>query len=117
MAAIKEWCAARPKDKDNKDDQKFPPVTGELRKLTVCSASTLLERFDSTMRRIGRDSLVKNMSGLRLRGFNAHHFVEMVTRKGDPVRSTALDKLRLLTFGSPALRFVLHHINTCFNKP
>lgn len=55
------------------NNQKFPPVTGALRKLTVCSASSLLERFDSTMGRIGRDALVKDMSGLRNRGFNAHH--------------------------------------------
>ena len=68
MAAIKEWCAARPRGEDKR--KTFQPIIGSLRKFTVCSASTLLERFDMTMGRIGKNSLVGNMSGLRYRGFN-----------------------------------------------
>lgn len=90
----------------------FPPVTASLRKLTVCAASILLERFDRTMQKLNMDSLVHNMTALRSRGFHANDFVKMVLWKGDPTPLTGQQTLKFLTFGSPALRFILHQIHT-----
>lgn len=110
MQSIKDWVAKKTTEGDKPTN--FPPITGSLRKLTVCAASTLLERFDRTMATVDRNSLVGDMTVLRNRGFNSNHFAEMVHRKGDPDLVTGKDKLTFLTFGSPALRFIFHQLHT-----
>ena len=111
MGAIKDWYKKKP-EKSGEKQNNFPPVTGSLRKLTVCAASTLLERFDRTMGRIVRSSLVEDMSNLRNWGFNANHFMDMVLRKGNANPFTGLDRLNFLAFGSPALGFILYQLHT-----
>lgn len=97
---------------DGEKKTNSPPVTASLRNLTVCAASTLLERFDRTMEKMNRNWLVDSMTALRNQGFNAKHFVDMVLRKGDPRPLTGQQKLTFLTFGSPALRYLLHQLHT-----
>lgn len=109
MSAIKDWYAKRPQGDEKQTN--FSPVTGSLRKLTVCAASTLLECFDQTMGRMDKSSLVGDMTSLRSRGFNANHFIDMVLRKGDTSPPTGIDKLKFLAFGSPALRFILYQLH------
>lgn len=50
------------------------------------------------------------MAALRTKGFNAHHFVDLVKRKGDAETDTGREKLQFLTFGSPVLRYILHQV-------
>lgn len=122
LHTIKQWASHRGKESEQKKHN-FPPVTGSLRKLTMCAGSTLLDRFDHTMRKVGKSALVDDMSTLRTKCFNANHMVDMVLRKGDPLPSTGLEKLRFLTFGSPILRFLLHQIHiyvlpeSCQSRP
>lgn len=74
----------------------FPPVTGPLRHLSIAASSVLLDRFDRTLRKLGKNTLVEDTKTLRPKGFNAHHFITLVKRAGDPETSTGLEKLRFL---------------------
>lgn len=116
MRAIKDWVAKRPEKAERQTN--FPPVTGSLRKLTVCTAFALLERFDCTMERGNKSSLVADITSLRTRGFTANDLLEMVHRQGDPDLATGKDKLNFLVFGSPALRYILYQVSrTCYLNP
>ncbi|MCJ1426022.1 hypothetical protein MMC29_003924 [Sticta canariensis] len=64
------------------------------------------------MSKLHRSTLVKDMANLRSQGFNANHFIDMVLWKRDPSPTTGLEKVRFLTFGSPALRFILYQVHT-----
>lgn len=96
----------------NNPSTNFPQVTAELRKLTVTASSVLLYRFDQTLTSVNKSSLVQDMMALRNKGFNAHHFISMVKRRGDPVTDTVRDKARFMCYGSPALRFVYSQLHT-----
>ncbi len=95
----------------------FPSTTAPLRKLTVTASSVLLDRFDRTLSKVKKNTLVGDMAVLRSRGFNGHHFIHMVKRTGDPSTQTGLEKLRFLTFGSSDLRYILYQINTYVLPP
>ena len=110
MHAVKDWASQRPEKRSEKHNN-FPLVTRALRKLTVCAASLLLERFDRTMEKIRRSSLVEDMTSLRHRGFNANHLKDIQLQKADSTPLTALKKLKFLIFGSPPFRFILHQIH------
>lgn len=62
--------------------------------------------------KVDSNSLVPQMAILRTKGFNAHHFVSLVKRRGDAETSTGREKLQFLAFGSPALRYILHQVRT-----
>lgn len=62
--------------------------------------------------KIESNTLVPQMAALRNKGFNAHHLVTMVKRKGDAETDTGRHKLQFLTFGSPILRFIFHQVRT-----
>lgn len=61
---------------------------------------------------INKNSLVSYMTSLRHKGFKAHHFTEMVLRQSEESPRSALEKLKFLSFGSPALHFILFQIHT-----
>ena len=110
MQAIKNWYQKKKASNTQSRPTNFPPVTGLLRRLTICAASPLLERFGQTMYYLHRSALAKDMANLRSRGFNANHIIDMVMRRGETYPMTGFEKLRFLTYGSPALRFILHQI-------
>lgn len=57
------------------------------------------------------------MTNLRYRGFNVNHFVDVVRRKGDLQLTTEIEKLKFLTFSSPALRFIYYQLHTSVLPP
>ena len=64
------------------------------------------------MTRMSIGLLASKMASLQSQGFNGYHFVEMVLQKKDASPDMALEKLKFLTFGSLALRFILHQVKT-----
>jgi Helicase conserved C-terminal domain len=107
--AIANWTS---RESEPETKRSFPAITGPLRHLTIAASSVLLDRFDRTMRKLGKRALVEDMNVLRSKGFNAHHFIELVQRLGDTDPNTGLEKLRFLAFGSPKLRYILFQIKT-----
>lgn len=106
--AIKEWRGA-----DKAGQRSFPRIVGPLRRMTLLSTSTHLDRLEVTLRKAGLSGRVMDMRGLRERGFNVFDFVELVLRDGDPeFFSTGQSYLEFLTYGSPKSRYILKEIYT-----
>ena len=112
MQTIKNWYKKKRVANVSSQETNFPLITGSLRRLTICAASTLMERFNQTMHTLGRSALVEDMSNLRSRGFNANQTIDMVHQRGDVYPSNGFEKLRFLAKGSPALRFILYQVDT-----
>ena len=72
----------------------FPPITGPSRRLAITAKSTKLARFDEAMRKIGMNTLVKDMEGYRTKAHNVDWLVEMTRREGDWDPSTRLEKVQ-----------------------
>ncbi|KFY97411.1 hypothetical protein V500_02085 [Pseudogymnoascus sp. VKM F-4518 (FW-2643)] len=107
--AIKEWRGAS-KDGHGKS---FPRIGAPLRRMTLLSTSTHLERLENTLRKAGLTGHVMDMRGLRERGLNAFDLVGLVRREGDPEDlQTGLQHLKFLSYGSPKLRYVLNEVLT-----
>lgn len=115
---VKSWInvPAKPGIKHSKQ-KNFPLVVAALKKLTVTAASVLQDRFDRTFEKVGKTSLVANMSMLRLKSFNGHHFIEMVKRVGDSTTNTDREKVKFLAYGSSVLRYIYHQIATYVLRP
>lgn len=96
---------------------RFSPTAGPLRKLTIAASSVFLDQFDKTLDRVGKTSLVGDMEKLRTMAFNAYHFLQMVKRQGDVPVNTGLEKLKMLTYGSSALKYISHEVNTYYVLP
>lgn len=91
--------------------------SGRRLKRELFQAKTRMEvprmPIDRTTEKVGRYSLANDLTALRNRGFNAHHFIDMVLCRGDPQPLTSQQKLAFLTFGSPALSLILYQLHTC----
>ena len=88
----------------------FPAIAGVLCELNMLTASVTLKRFDESMRAMGLSTLVPGISHLREIGFNAHHFLQVAARKGDPLAETGFAKLKMMTHGSPKARYILSQL-------
>lgn len=110
MAAMKEY-RSRKSDEDGKRES-FPNVMASLRQLTIASASLILGRFDRTLRQMGFNTLVDDLNHFRAKNLGTREILALAKREGDAETNTGLEKLRFLTYGSPKLRFILHHIHT-----
>ena len=62
------------------------------------------------MRKIGMNTLVKDMEGYRTKAHNVDWLVEMTRREGDWDPSTRLERVQFLSEGSPTLRFILSQV-------
>lgn len=51
-------------DTSKKSIKPFPAITAPSRRLAIAAKSTKLARFDETMRRLGMNTLVKDMEGI-----------------------------------------------------
>lgn len=97
---VKSWVNVAAEPSKAKHQQKnFLPVVATLRKLMVTAASVLLDQIDRTLKKVGKTSLVTDMSVLRTKRFNAHHFIEMVKRAGDSTINTGREKVKFLAYG------------------
>ena len=90
----------------------FSAITGPLRWLTMVSASVLLNRFNRTLWRLRFNTLVNDMNRFWVKGLNAHHFIDIVKREGDPLTITELEKLQFLTYGSLTLTYIFYQLHT-----
>jgi hypothetical protein len=82
-----------------------------FKKLNVTSFSILLNRFDRTLIRLNKNSLIDDMIVLRNKEFNAHHLIFMMKKTDDSVIEIDLKKIRYICFDSFKLRYILHLIN------
>jgi hypothetical protein len=82
-----------------------------FKKLIVTSFSILLNRFDRTLIRLNKNSLIDDMIVLRNREFNVHHLIFMMKRTDDFVIEIDLKKIKYICFDSFKLRYILHLIN------
>jgi hypothetical protein len=107
--AFKKWKSGDPSQPNAADT--FPHVMAPLRHLTIASCSLLLSRLDRMLRKVGRNTLVDDITLFRTKGLSAHHIVDLVRRQGDPPVRTGMEKLRFLLYGAPTLRYILHQIH------
>ncbi|OBT75776.1 hypothetical protein VF21_05558 [Pseudogymnoascus sp. 05NY08] len=106
--AIKEW-----RGNDKAGQRSFPKISGPLRRMTLLSTSTHLDRLEVSLRKAGLTGRVTDMRGLRERGFNAFDFADLIRRDGDSeYLATGQEYLEFLTYGSPKAKYILREINT-----
>jgi hypothetical protein len=82
-----------------------------LKKLIVTTFSILLNRFDRTLIKMNKNSLIDDMINLKNRKFNVHHLIFMMKRINDFVIEIDLKKIKYICFDSFKLRYILHLIN------
>lgn len=63
------------------------------------------------MRKFGHNTRVDDINRFRARGLNAHHFIDIVKREGDPHTTTGFEKLQFLTYGSPVIAYMFHQLD------
>jgi hypothetical protein len=79
----------------------------------MIAASTHLDRFENMLTYAGRSGLIRDMSILRDKGFNAFDMVPLLRRPGENSKLvTGVDYLSYLCRGSPKLRFILDQISS-----
>jgi hypothetical protein len=96
--------------KKTSDKKDFTAATNSLRKLGIANFSTKLARLDAIMESIGGNTHVSTIRIWRIRGLNAQKIHELTRGEGEPLAQTAIDLLRSLVHGSPAIRLVLQEI-------
>lgn len=109
MQALKDW--ARRKD-DSETQEGFLTITAPLRQLTIASFSLMLNRLNRTMQQLGMDTLVYSISRFRAQNITGHKIIPLVARRGDPQPITGFEKMKMLTYGSPKIRYLLHQLHT-----
>jgi hypothetical protein len=85
--------------------------------MVINSTAVALSRFNLVCSKIKTGVLVltdtiRDLAKLRVNGFTAVHLAHIVHLPSEDLLETAVDLLRILTFGSPKARYILHKVAT-----
>lgn len=104
IANVENQLLTQPAAKEK--SSKRPPAIGPLRELALGTTSLILARLHHLMQNYKRSTLVNDMIDFRTRGLDYEWLAKVVWRPTDPDISSKEAKIKFLTYGSPALRWL-----------
>jgi hypothetical protein len=89
----------------------FSHVMSSLKHFTIVNCSFLLFRLDRMFKNIDRNTLMNDITLLKIKELFAHHIVNLVRRERNLIPKTNLKKWKFLLYDVLTLRYIMHQIH------
>ena len=72
----------------------------------------IFDQFDRIFECVNRTILIQDMTSLKQRNFNVHHFIFLIKRFEDFVTKTELNRIRFFIFEFFCFKYIFHELHT-----
>ena len=90
----------------------FFRTVGFFRKFILTAVSVFFDRFDRIFERVNRTILIQDMTSLKQRNFNVHHFIFLKKRSEDSITEIELNRIRFFIFEFFCFKYIFHELHT-----